>query len=944
MRKIPGKPILKCALLTICLFPILVLALSLHDSIIPSYSLNPSLISALLYGGLAFSVALCSSNNSNESEKNNDSNTEIQLLKAIIREKDDLLNSFVELAPTVSGFVETDNETVVRMTFNRMSRQYFGQTHSDRSYLTKNDLAGHEKIVYDWLFFFRKSESEKNPVRFESFLNKDNDKRILSVTVNFIGRFTDRKRYSYFISDVTENRIAVEALRESEEQFRSIADNLPIGMHVYSLDSEDRLILTAANTASDQILGITHKEHFGKPIDDIFSGIDETEDFKEVLEIAKNGGTWSKNDFEYYGENLNGIFDVIAFRTTSNYLVAIFSDVTERKISEVEIRESEEKYRGIFESVNDAILIITGSGKIIDCNSKALELFNYKRDEIDNLSVTELHKEHTEIPYSSLEAVIKEVCKGKPLTFECQCSRKSGESFYANVNMNSLQLNNETYILAVMRDITARKESESRVYSSEEKYRRIFENMQDVYFEADMSGRILEISQSISRISGYSRYEMIDKPLERYFSHPSLFSDFIEMLSNNGEIKDFEFGFIDKRKQLITCSINAALLGGSTYGEMIITGSMRDISLRKQAEENLKKEKDINYSLIQNSPTYFVALNDEFSISIMNKTMLEAMEYDLTEVIGENFPGKFVDESEKDVLITVFNSFERGSLLTLEYNTITKSGRKRLVQWHMSPIFDLDDNLDFILCVGIDITEAKLLEERLAFTEKMSAVGELSRKVAHEIGNPLASIWNAASNLHEFLDLEGDDKKLMEIILKESERLNTQIREFLKFSRMRKPETASRDIKPLIDDILIMLRNNDRFKSKKIDLLFESDEIIPDIEVDWDMLNEVFWNLLLNATDAIHEEGSISVRLGMPEEFEGRKVELRISDSGKGIQPENLEKVFEPYFTTKFSGSGLGLSIVKRIISDHSGDISVSSELGKGTEFIITLPVHQGSD
>lgn len=241
-----------------------------------------------------------------------------------------------------------------------------------------------------------------------------------------------------------------------------------------------------------------------------------------------------------------------------------------------------------------------------------------------------------------------------------------------------------------------------------------------------------------------------------------------------------------------------------------------------------------------------------------------------------------------------------------------------------------------------DLTRLKAMEEELRRDEKLKALGELSVGIAHEIRNPLASISGSIQMLREETDPFGDNRRLMDIILRETERLNQLITDYLLFAKPARELKDTVDLGSLLAETMEVFRNSPVASSIKTECRVDASfRVLADAR----QLGQVFWNLFLNAAHAMPEGGTLSVEAervldggakgGPASEF----VAVTVSDTGRGIAPEDLKRIFDPFFSTREEGTGLGLAIVHRIIESHNGRIDVASAMGKGTSFRILLPV-----
>ena len=236
--------------------------------------------------------------------------------------------------------------------------------------------------------------------------------------------------------------------------------------------------------------------------------------------------------------------------------------------------------------------------------------------------------------------------------------------------------------------------------------------------------------------------------------------------------------------------------------------------------------------------------------------------------------------------------------------------------------------------------ELRKTQMQLIQAEKLSTIGQLSAAIAHEIRNPLGAILNSISVLNRDVPFEGVHKELIGIVLEETDRIKKIIDEFLIFARPRKPSIQRVNLKKEIqNEVSIIVKNRDLFKNIQFNITCP-DEIF--IDVDSHQIREVFENIFMNAAQAMNKNGEISISVSLNNKI--GNVKITISDTGDGIQQKILDHIFEPFFSTKSNGTGLGLPIVKRIIEDHSGKIHIRSTPGKGTQVAFVLPVRQEID
>jgi signal transduction histidine kinase len=224
--------------------------------------------------------------------------------------------------------------------------------------------------------------------------------------------------------------------------------------------------------------------------------------------------------------------------------------------------------------------------------------------------------------------------------------------------------------------------------------------------------------------------------------------------------------------------------------------------------------------------------------------------------------------------------------------------------------------------------------------DRLASLGTLTAGLAHEIRNPLVAIKTFTQLLPERIDDEEFRNHFLNIASGEVDRISALVTELLEFARPSEPKFDLEDINSILDGMILLISTET--KSKRIDILKDYASDLSPITVDREQMKQVFLNMLLNAIEATPEKGKIYVRTRSYTKPEGEPyIQIEFTDTGCGIQPEDLEDIFIPFFTKKEKGSGLGLSISNQIVQDHKGYIDVESQVNKGTSFFINLPLHQ---
>jgi two-component system sensor histidine kinase PilS (NtrC family) len=274
------------------------------------------------------------------------------------------------------------------------------------------------------------------------------------------------------------------------------------------------------------------------------------------------------------------------------------------------------------------------------------------------------------------------------------------------------------------------------------------------------------------------------------------------------------------------------------------------------------------------------------------------------------------------------------SKLRHEINLERDGNRDTPLGVSISLLRDTDGRKRGVISVFQDLTEVREMQERVRKADRLAAVGELSAGIAHELRNPLASISGSIELLHNEVELDGENRRLMELIMRESDRLDRIITDFLNFAKLRAPRKRPVDVANCLEEVLILVGNNAAL-ADGIDIDLSLDEL-PPVRLDDEQIRQVFFNLVVNSCEAMKGAGRLEI---VAEQTADTEVRLAFRDVGPGIETVDVDRLFEPFFTTKTDGTGLGLAIANKIVTAHGGTIDFANREGGGAEFTITLPV-----
>ncbi|MBD3181985.1 PAS domain-containing protein [Candidatus Poribacteria bacterium] len=384
------------------------------------------------------------------------------------------------------------------------------------------------------------------------------------------------------------------------------------------------------------------------------------------------------------------------------------------------------------------------------------------------------------------------------------------------------------------------------------------------------------------------------------------------------------------KQRLVIIAIIAVVLGVILLGFLLIS---QNYSLLSNAYDRMQTYTGM---VLENTADGIIVADGEGIISVFNRSAELIFKKTAEEIIGES-----TEKLNPELSRIFMNSLkENNSMENKEIKIKTGSSQYKLLSISVSGFDDADRNKDkkparSVVAVIRDITETRLMQENMRRTEQLSAMGKLTSAVAHEIRNPLNSISMFAQRLdREFTPEKDQDKyhQMINTIRSESSRLNRIVEEFLKFARPPKLKRRPVYIKELMEETLSLIRTKAQETGIKIAL--KENDYSGKWSIDREQMKQVLLNLFLNSIDAMPDGGNLSVNI-----YQGpENLCIEISDTGNGISEEDLSRVFDLYFTTKDTGTGLGLSVVQRIVMEHGGRIDVESVEGEGTTFRIYIP------
>jgi PAS domain S-box-containing protein len=357
----------------------------------------------------------------------------------------------------------------------------------------------------------------------------------------------------------------------------------------------------------------------------------------------------------------------------------------------------------------------------------------------------------------------------------------------------------------------------------------------------------------------------------------------------------------------------------------------------------LEKVFSFHKSIIQNMSSGLITIDLSGEITFLNHVAAKSLGYEQDELLGKNIRQLFPTSEGGETflnLVTIEGKKYEGK----EFEFLTKGGKPIVVGITTAHLHDESNAHNGIVMMFRDLTEIQLMRKQMQRMDRLATLGELSAGIAHEIRNPLAGIKASAQVLEEGFEPDDPRTQLISRIVREIDRANALLKEFFKFAKPSKPHFAYHDIEMIIDGVYLLLAP----QMKKHNIVFKEDftAVVPQVYIDENQIEQVIMNLFMNAIQAMHDGGELVVKtriviIGADKSPTGEPLQMvavDIIDTGQGIPSDNLEKIFNPFFTTKPDGVGLGLSISSRLVEENRGKLDVQSQIGNGTTFTIILP------
>jgi len=760
--------------------------------------------------------------------------------------------------------------------------------------------------------------------------------------------------------DITDRKRAEEALRKSEEharrllEFQSKVIDTAVAW-INLLDTEGNVTLW--NRAAELISGYSREEVAGhKKIWEWLYPEPKyrAEAFAETKKVIKEGerhenyhttirckdGT--SKTISWYSNN------ILDEKGNPVGLIAIGIDITEIKTAQEKVRESEEKYRNLFENARDIIVTFDLKRNVTSIN-KAAEEYGFKKDDLLGKSMLRFVSRRY---WPRLLKELVDIARGKPVEGEIEIITPIGKRV-AEYKSNPINQDNKVVGLqTIMRDITERRKMEEALRESEERFRDAVANTGEWVWEVDANGKYTYASPVVEQVLGYTPEEVLGKHFYDFFvpdEREKLKDAALKVFERKERFINFVNRNVHKKGHVVILETSGVPILAANGQLLGYRGADRDVTERKMLEGKLKQysehleelvrkrteellESEKRYSVLVEEASDGVAIIQDGKIVFANKRTSEITGYSREELLGLSAVN-LLREGDRQPAKEKYMQRLRGETVptTYEIELIAKSGE--LIPVELSTNLINYQGQPSIIVVVRDIRERKRMEEQRLKLEKLATIGELATMVAHDLRNPLTSIRNASFYIKNTCPCRGGPEcktaiEMLDIIEQETLFANNIINDLLDFAAIRPIQKERRDINEMIED---SITTSNIPENIKVERNFARKAIV---NVDEKQLDRVFSNLVKNAVQAMPKGGKLTITTNETEDH----VEIALTDTGVGIPEESMSKLFQPLFTTKAKGIGMGLAICKKIVEQHDGTIDVKSKVGEGTTFVIKLP------
>ncbi len=745
---------------------------------------------------------------------------------------------------------------------------------------------------------------------------------------------------------------------DSEKFYHFLFDRIPQMMAIHNAKR-----FLYINPAGTMLLGegiseeIYEKAYFNF-IHPAYRDIEE----KQLQQLLKE-----KNPIDYIEKKfvcLNGnVIDVEVASIPIYYQAQLVVQIMVRDISDSKqelenFRSSELRFRKLFELAPDPYYLYDLKGNIIDCNKALEEISLYKKNELIGKNFFQSNLLPIKQILRARKILLYDASKQPVSPEEFILIRKDKSEVPIEIRSIPIKMRSQLLILGIARDITERKVLEE----ARRKFKFIADSSKDFMTLINTDYVYEAANKAYCKILNRDRDEIVGKTVAEIWGQ-DLFENQIKKnldscFQGNEVNYEYWFQFHQSEKGFYTVSYSPYFNDRGEVSHAVVVS--HDITKRKQAEEALKQQRQWLKVTLSSIGDAVIATDINQNITFINPIAEEITGWNEQEILGLNINTVFnlIHEKSKEALENpVKQILNEGIIVRLSEHIIltTKYNQEISVNICGSPIRNPNDMMKIhgVVLVFQDITELKQAEDeskrmqmKIIAASKLATLGEVATGVAHEINQPLTYISTLIQRFIMSYEYQQPIKteKLLKDLKYSFEQVNriTSIIDHLRtFGRKHDIQMEKISLLTVLNNTLLLMSERIRLKNIIIDRQIQDN--LPEIQGNANQLEQVFINLFQNALDAFGDKPHKTAKIFLAMEKENRQLRIQFSDNGPGMKQAIINKVFEPFFTTKEAGkgTGLGLAIVYGIVRDHNGSITCESDLNKGTNFNIFIPVYE---
>lgn len=746
-------------------------------------------------------------------------------------------------------------------------------------------------------------------------------------------------------------RQAEQEVRQRAELFQVISDNVTDlvsvvdldGKRLYTSSSYETLFGAQSLHGTDAFADIhpedrAHvKQLFG---DVIKTGVGKPAEFRFLLKTGKI----------HYIESHSGVIRNKQGDVTN--VIIVSRDVTKRKLAERSLKESEERFRSVLQTAEDAIILADGSGKILTWNAAAQRIFGYTEQEARGIPVGSLLAQCYRERYHPGFGITAGASRFVAVAIEVRGRRKDCTEFPLEVSISSWKTGGETYYSAILRDVTERQRTRETLERLQRQNELLLHAAGEGICGLNRDGRITFANPAAARILKYNVDDLVGRSFEE-----------VSEAGGQGSVansRPFRATLTDGTTHRKSHEIFWRKDGKSVPVEYITTpiwergelsGAVlvfKDITERQQAQEQLQEQA----ALLDNATDAICVIDMDARVVYWNKSAERLYGWTAAEAVGRIAPD-LLFKNDSQQATEAFKTLLEKHVWHGELHQTSKTGHKLFVYSRWTLMRDSKGGSKSILIINSDITERKAIEAQLLRAQRLESVGRLAAGIAHDLNNILAPILMTSGLLAPKLK-DDSDRKILEMINVSAQRGAEMVKQILFFSRGADAGKGRVQFRDLIDEQVKIARQT---FPPAINIRTRMATDLWAVQGNGTQLFQVLMNLCVNARDAMANGGTLLLEaenVVLDSEHAqmhagakaGRHILVTVSDTGTGIPPEMLEKLYRPFVSSKPSGkgTGLGLFTASSIVRNHQGHLQVKSDPGKGTTFKIFLPAASEKD